>query len=95
MKLYVVHMYRYGDQDGHSYVEGVYSNRRQANKHGKAEEVSRAGKYEYKIWIHILDKPRDLKYLSQKTIDKRFARGRKKLRKEHPEWFDKNGRLKL
>ena len=95
MKLYVVHMYRYGDEDGHSYIEGVYSNRKAAVKHGKAEEVSRAGKYEHKIWVHTLDKPRDLKYLSQKTMKKRGAIAMKKTRQKHPEWFDKNGRLKL
>lgn len=95
MKLYVVHMYRYGDQDAHSYIEGVYSNRRLAAKHGRSEEVSRAGKYEFKIWIHTLNKPRDLKYISPETMKKRGRIAMKKLQQKHPEWFDKNGRLKL
>lgn len=94
MKLYIVQMYRWGDEDGHSYIEGVYSNRRLANKHGKSEQIARAGKYEYKIWVHPLNKPRALKYMSSKTVQKRMAMATKKVRQKHPEWFDKNGSLK-
>jgi len=95
MKLYVVQMYRWGDEDGHSYIEGIYVNRRLANKHGKAEEVSRAGKYEFKIWTFTLNKPRRLKYWTEKTAKKHGNIAMRKVRQEHPEWFDKNGRLKL
>ena len=62
MNLYVVQMYRWGDKDSHSYIEGIYDNRRIACRHGKAEVRQRAGKYEYKIWKHSLNQPRDLKY---------------------------------
>lgn len=88
-------MYRWGDEDGHSYIEGVYSNRRLANKHGKSEEQARGGKYEFKIWTHTLNKPREMKYWSDKTAKKRGAIAMKKVQQKHPEWFDKNGRLKL
>jgi len=94
LKLYVVQMYRWGDEDLHSYIEGVYTNRSTARKHGRAEWNSRDHKYEFKIWVHPLNEPRMFKYMSDEEIHKRFARGKKKLLKKHPKWFDKNGNFK-
>jgi hypothetical protein len=65
--IYVVQMYRWGDTDLHSYIEGVYDSREEAEKHGMAEERSRAGKYEPKIWVHPLNEPRGLKYTPEDT----------------------------
>lgn len=94
LKLFVVQMFRWGDQDAHSYIEGVYTTRRAANKHGNAERVSRAGKYEPKIWVHPLNEPRMLKYMSDEEIKARGDKAMKKIRRRHPRWFDKDGKLK-
>lgn len=78
MKLYVVQMYRWGDQDGHSYVEGVYDNREEADKHAKAEFDARGGKYEPRIWTHPLNEPRQLKYMSDEEIQLRLKTRKQK-----------------
>mgnify|MGYP000960774940 CR=1 FL=1 len=49
MKVYVVTMYRWGNQEEHSYVLGVWSNEELALLHGKNEESWRGGKYEPKV----------------------------------------------
>lgn len=49
MKLYVVKMNRWGDDEQHSYVEGVYDNLDLAKRWGKAEKDFRGGKYEPEI----------------------------------------------
>lgn len=72
MKVYVVQMYRWGDEDGHSYIEGVYSNKEDAEKHGIAEQESRWDKYEFKIWTHTLDEPRKLKYMTDQEIKEAY-----------------------
>lgn len=46
MKAYVVTMYRFGDRESHSYVEGVYSKKYAAMKAGEEEREYRGGKYE-------------------------------------------------
>ena len=94
-KLYVVHMYRWGDEDAHSYIEGVYDNKATARKHGKAEQEWRDNKYEPKIWTHPLNEPRKLKYMTDAEINKRMEEARRTLKKRHPSWFDKDGKLKL
>ena len=94
-RLFVVHMYRWGDEESHSYVEGVYDECKLAHKHGKAEQESRSGKYEYKIWVHPLNEPRMLKYMSDEEIDRKFSKAKKKMQKRHPEWFDKDGNFDL
>lgn len=72
MKLYIVQMYRWGDEDNHSYIEGVYDTREEAEKHGKAEEEARAGKYDMRIWVHSLNQPREIKYLTPEQIRERM-----------------------
>lgn len=59
MKLYVVHMYRWGDEENHSYIEGVYDTMEKAVEAEKHEREWRANKYEGKIWVHPLNKPRN------------------------------------
>lgn len=49
MKVYVVTMHRWGDSESHNYVQGVFTKKFQAEKAGKAENLYRGGKYEYKI----------------------------------------------
>lgn len=49
MKVYVVTMYRWGNQEEHSYVLGVWSNEELALLHGKNEESWLVGKYEPKV----------------------------------------------
>jgi len=44
--VYVVTMYRWGDQDAHSYPLGVYSQKTAAQKAGAKEQEYRGGKYE-------------------------------------------------
>lgn len=46
MKLFVVHMLRWGDNENHSYVEGVYDTLQEAVKNGDAERLWRDNKYE-------------------------------------------------
>lgn len=49
MKLYVVTMHRWGDEESHSYVEGVFTDVVDALKCGYAERAYRGCKYEPKI----------------------------------------------
>ena len=49
MKIYVVTMYRWGDRECHSYVEGAYTDPAVAETMGEHEALSRGGKYEYEI----------------------------------------------
>ena len=67
-ELYVVTMHRWGDDESHNYVQGVFSKKAQAQKAGKAEKDYRGGKYEPKISVIILDQHDEdaLKY--QKTL---------------------------
>jgi len=44
-KLYVVTMYRWGDRELHSYVEGVFTKKLRAMKAGECETQNRGGKY--------------------------------------------------
>jgi hypothetical protein len=85
MKLYVVHMLRYGDTEAHSYIEGVYDSEEQAIKHGKAEEEHRAGKYEPAIRVFPLNEPIEDKYLTDEQLDKKYAAAVDKSRAENPE----------
>lgn len=86
MKLYVVQMYRWGNEDGHSYIEGVYDSRSLAKKHGMAEVQSRAGKYEFKIWVHPLNQPRRLKYMTKAQSAADTKRVRALIKKKFPDW---------
>ncbi len=49
---YIVEMRRWGEQEGHSYIAGVFQNLDEAHWCGIAERSWRAGKYEYVIWTH-------------------------------------------
>jgi hypothetical protein len=49
VKLFVVKMNRWGDDELHSYVEGVYDDIELAKKWGQAEKDFRGGKYEAEI----------------------------------------------
>lgn len=49
MKVYVVHMQRWGDPELHSYILGVFSNQSNAEIAGNYEKEWRANKYEPKI----------------------------------------------
>lgn len=54
-KVYVVTMHRWGDDETHNYVQGVFTDKDQADKCGEAEKAWRGGKYEPKITEMILD----------------------------------------
>lgn len=45
-KVYVVTMYRWGNPEGHSYIEGVYSDESVAQEQGITERIRRDCKYE-------------------------------------------------
>ena len=51
MKVYVVKMNRFGDDELHSYIIGVFTEKYLARKAGLAEEYWRGGKYEAQIWV--------------------------------------------
>ena len=50
MTLFVVIMYRYADEESHSYLLGVYDDRDRAVEEGDNESMNRARKY----YPHIL-----------------------------------------
>lgn len=47
--IYVVTMARWGDEENHSYVLGVWSTKAKAEEFGQKEHAYRGGKYEPKI----------------------------------------------
>ncbi len=49
MKVYVVHMQRWGDPENHSYIIGVYRTKFKAEEQGLREKKWRANKYEPNI----------------------------------------------
>ena len=57
MKVYVVKMNRFGDDESHSYPIGVFTKKLAARKAGQAEEDWRGGKYEAQIWVFNTDVP--------------------------------------
>lgn len=54
-KVYVVTMQRWGGSETHNYVQGVFTDKAQADKCGEAEKAWRGGKYEPRITEMILD----------------------------------------
>lgn len=48
-KLFVTEMLRWGDEESHHYIVGVYSTLATAKLAGEAEATWRGGKYEYRI----------------------------------------------
>jgi hypothetical protein len=57
--VYVVTMYRWGDQESHSYVVGVFASKLQAEHVAYDEREYRGGKYEGHITEWTLDNPYD------------------------------------
>ena len=55
VKIYVVTMHRWGDDDSHNYVQGAFTRKAQATKAGEAEACYRGGKYAYKVVEVCLD----------------------------------------
>ena len=53
--MYGVTMQRWGDNETHNYVLGVFTTKLNAKKAGELEREYRGGKYEYCITIHIID----------------------------------------
>lgn len=53
--VYVVTMHRWGDEESHNYVQGVFTKKAQAQKCGDAERSYRGCKYEPKITEMILN----------------------------------------
>lgn len=49
MNLYIVEMLRWGDDESHHYIIGVYDSLVQAEHSGLLEKQWRGGKYEYRI----------------------------------------------
>ncbi len=58
MKFYVVTMHRWGGEDTHNYVIGVYDNYELASMEGLGHKQWRGGKYEYKITEIYINKTR-------------------------------------
>ena len=53
--LYVTEMLRWGDQETHHYIVGVYSSREGAAFAGEIEKTWRGGKYDYQVVPMELD----------------------------------------
>lgn len=58
MELFIVKMNRWGNEELHSYIEGVYETRELAEAAGKAERSYRDNKYEPEIVPLILNRNR-------------------------------------
>ena len=61
--VYVVTMQRWGDDESHNYVKGVFTKKAQAQKCGESERAYRGCKYEAKISELVLDEH------DQETLD--------------------------
>lgn len=55
MKVYTVHAKRYGNDDDHSYIIGVWSDYGAAIQQAEAHAAHRAGKYSCEIRLFSLD----------------------------------------
>lgn len=53
--IYIVTMHRYGDDERHSYILGVYSKSQRARREAEIEEDNRSGKYVARITEMHLD----------------------------------------
>jgi len=53
--IYITEMLRWGDDESHHYILGVYSTREGAAFAGEVEKSWRAGKYEYRVVPMKLD----------------------------------------
>lgn len=57
MELFIVHAFRYGDRERHSYIVGVYDDVYSAHQAAIAEEYWRGGKYECDVEEFQLNTP--------------------------------------
>lgn len=57
MKVYITEMLRWGDDESHHYIVGVYTTQKYAILSGDSEKSWRGGKYEYRIVELTIDKP--------------------------------------
>jgi len=53
--VYIVEMLRYGEREEHSYVMGVYSDRKIAEYEAQIHMIWRAGKYNAEIREEVID----------------------------------------
>lgn len=53
--VYVVVMLRWGSDEGHHYIEGVYSSKEKAKEVAEEERSGRGGKYEYIIYAYSVN----------------------------------------
>lgn len=49
MNVYVTEMLRWGDDETHHYIVGVFDTREAAEEYGDAHKSFRGGKYEYRV----------------------------------------------
>lgn len=61
MILYIATMYRWGDEESHSYVLGVFETKELALAAGQSERDWRGGKYEVKVVVRILNDDGEVK----------------------------------
>lgn len=57
MNVYITEMLRWGEEETHHYIVGVYSNVVQAEFAGEVEKSWRGGKYDYRVVEKKLDEP--------------------------------------
>lgn len=55
--VYIVVMLRYGSDEGHHYILGVWDKKDKAKEMAEEERSGRAGKYEYVIYAHSVNDP--------------------------------------
>ena len=53
--MYIIKMNRWGSDENHSYIVGVYTSLRKAIREGKKQSQGRSGKYEPMIYSCKLD----------------------------------------
>lgn len=64
MKVYITEMLRYGDEESHHYIVGVFSTKSAAEYAGHVEEVWRAGKYSFRVLEQDVDAVVDVEKLN-------------------------------
>lgn|SRR5574343_48953 len=72
-ETYVVTMYRFANEESHSYVLGVFSSEVKAKIAAQEERQRRDGKYYEEIKYFILDNPADFEIIVD--LDKSFTMG--------------------
>jgi len=60
--LYIIHAFRYGNHENHSYLVGVFTDKETALKEADTEEDYRGGKYECEVTEWEVDKSLDKRY---------------------------------